>query len=143
MRIAILADIHGNLLALDAVIDDLQHRSVDRVVNLGDCVSGPLWPAETAQRLMDLDWPTVRGNHDRWVTDLAPDAQYSSDAFARRSLSMQQLAWLRGLPPTLELKDSIFACHGRPEDDNAYMLENVVEGQLALASRTEATCLGL
>jgi len=42
---------------------------VDCIVNLGDCVSGPLWPRETIELLMRLDWPTIRGNHDRWVTD--------------------------------------------------------------------------
>jgi predicted phosphodiesterase len=42
MRLAVLADIHGNLPALDAVLDDLERRRVDGVVNLGDCASGPL-----------------------------------------------------------------------------------------------------
>jgi Calcineurin-like phosphoesterase len=78
MRIAIFADIHGNILALEAVLTDLQSRRVDKFVNLGDCVSGPLWPRETAELLMRLSWPTVRGNHDRWVTDWPPDQQYRS-----------------------------------------------------------------
>jgi predicted phosphodiesterase len=46
MHLAILADIHGNVLALEAVLADLEHRKADNVVNLGDCVSGPLWPRE-------------------------------------------------------------------------------------------------
>jgi predicted phosphodiesterase len=137
VRIAILADIHGNLLALEAVLADLQGRIVDHVINLGDCVSGPLWPGKTAARLIGLGWPTVRGNHDRWVTDLEPEAQNSSDAFARRSLNAEQLAWLSALPPTLNFAAEVFACHGRPEDDSAYLLEHVVGGQLALASRTQ------
>ena len=137
MRMAILADIHGNFLALEAVLADLRGRAPDHIINLGDCVSGPLWPRETAEKLISLGWPTVRGNHDRWVTDLEPDNQYSSDAFARRSLSTEQLLWLSSLPQTLGLAAGIFACHGRPKDDNAYMLENVVSGRLALASRAE------
>ena len=68
MRIAVIADIHGNILALEAVLADLARRGgADRVVNLGDCVSGPLWPRETMERLEALGWPTVRGNHDRRV----------------------------------------------------------------------------
>jgi predicted phosphodiesterase len=86
MRIAIVADIHGNVLALEAVLADLENRKVDRFVNLGDSVSGPLWPRETAELLIPLNWPTVRGNHDRWVTDWAPEKQYRSDAFACQSL---------------------------------------------------------
>jgi predicted phosphodiesterase len=72
MRIAILADIHGNVLALEAVLTDLESRKVDKFVNLGDCVSGPLWPRETAELLMRLSWPTVRGNHGRRTNIIGP-----------------------------------------------------------------------
>jgi predicted phosphodiesterase len=138
MRIAILADIHGNILALEAVLTDLPSRKVDKLINLGDCVSGPLWPRETAELLMRLSWPTVRGNHDRWVTDWPPDKHYRSDAFAYQALESSQLAWLRALPATLEVGDEVFACHGRPDDDNAYLLENVEGGRLARARRAPA-----
>ena len=52
MRIAVIADIHGNLPALEAVLADIQRRNVDRTINLGDCVSGPLWPREVCDLLM-------------------------------------------------------------------------------------------
>ncbi|WP_246691224.1 metallophosphoesterase [Mesorhizobium sp. WSM4306] len=59
MRIAVFADIHGNVLALDAVVADLERRGgADLTINLGDCVSGPLWPRETFERLEALDLPT-------------------------------------------------------------------------------------
>ena len=89
MRIAVLADIHGNLLALDAVLDDLKHRGgADITVNLGDCVSGPLWPRETMERLQALDLPTVRGNHDRRVAqDPADETMWPSDRYAQERLS--------------------------------------------------------
>ncbi|RWQ35238.1 MAG: metallophosphoesterase, partial [Mesorhizobium sp.] len=75
MRIAVLADIHGNVLALDAVLDDLQQRGgADLVVNLGDCVSGPLWPRETMERLEALALPTVRAPAGRRLS-------YRSDIF--------------------------------------------------------------
>jgi predicted phosphodiesterase len=69
MRLAILSDIHGNLLALEAVLADLKTRSVDATVNLGDCVTNPLWPRETLELLDTLSLPTVRGNHDRWIAE--------------------------------------------------------------------------
>ena len=47
MRIAVIADIHGNVRALRAVMDDIKQLAPDSVVNLGDCVSGPLEAAET------------------------------------------------------------------------------------------------
>jgi predicted phosphodiesterase len=137
MRIAILADIHGNVLALEAVLADLERRRFDKIVNLGDCVSGPLWPRETAELLIRFDWPTVRGNHDRWVTDWPPEKHYRSDAFAYRALDSSQLEWLRALPPTIEIGEGIFACHGRPDDDNAYLLENIEGGRLVPAREAE------
>ena len=42
-KIAVLSDIHGNIAALKAVVDDIQRKNVDQVINLGDHVSGPLW----------------------------------------------------------------------------------------------------
>ena len=68
MRIAVVADIHGNLGALEAVVADLREVSPDLVLNLGDCLSGPLEPAKTADLLIDLGWTTIRGNHDRELT---------------------------------------------------------------------------
>jgi predicted phosphodiesterase len=54
MKIAILSDIHGNLVALQAVLRDIAQQGVDQTVNLGDILSGPLNPAETADLLMSL-----------------------------------------------------------------------------------------
>lgn len=92
MRIAVLADIHGNVLALDAVLDDLRQRGgADLIVNLGDCVSGPLWPRETMERLEALDLPTVRGNHDRRVArDTADETMWPSDRYAQDRLTAAQ-----------------------------------------------------
>ena len=53
MRIALVSDIHGNLAALEAVAADICRRGADQVVNLGDNLSGPLLPCETAQWLID------------------------------------------------------------------------------------------
>ena len=44
MRLAVIADIHGNVAALQAVLADVKTRGADRIINLGDCVSGPVWP---------------------------------------------------------------------------------------------------
>ena len=65
MTIAILSDIHGNIAALDAVLADIAARGVTRIVNLGDILSGPLFPGETADRLMAMNLPTIAGNHER------------------------------------------------------------------------------
>ena len=69
------------------------------------------------------------------MTDWPPDKHYRSDAFAYQALESSQLAWLRALPATLEVGDEVFACHGRPDDDNAYLLENVEGGREYRAMR--------
>ncbi|CAN7412416.1 metallophosphoesterase [Phenylobacterium sp. LjRoot219] len=65
MRFAAVSDIHGNLPALEAVIADIGAQGVTEVVNLGDSLSGPLWPVETAGRLIALGWPSLAGNPSR------------------------------------------------------------------------------
>ena len=128
MKLAVVSDIHGNLPALEAVLEDIAQARVDLTVNLGDIVSGPLWPAETAARLMPLGWPTIRGNHERQV--LAPDLARmgASDAFAARRLDAATRAWLAALPATLPLDDEVWCCHGTPGSDLDYLLETVVPG---------------
>jgi predicted phosphodiesterase len=136
MRIAVISDIHGNLMALEAVLSDLASRGVDATINLGDCVAGPLWPRETFELLADLGIPTVRGNHDRWIVDRAPAQMPPAGLFAREALSEAQRATLHALPATLQFTPEILAVHGTPTDDSAYLLEEVTEdGRLAPARR--------
>lgn len=132
-RIALLADIHGNLPALEAVMADVKRRNIRRVVNLGDCLSGPLWPRETAERLMTENWPTIAGNHERQLLTLAPHEMGLSDQYTRAQLHDAAWAWLQGLPPTLVLDDGILLCHGTPHSDKVYLLETVTDGIARLA----------
>ena len=137
MRLAVLADIHGNVAALEAVIADMAGRGVDGVVDLGDCVSGPLWPTETLALLRTKDWPTVRGNHDRWVGEGTAEPAYHADAFARAALDAAGRRWLAALPTRLTIRPQITAFHGRPDDDDAYLLEDVVGGRLMPARASD------
>ncbi|GLS40123.1 metallophosphoesterase [Mesorhizobium tianshanense] len=135
MRIAVLADIHGNILALDAVLDDLRQRGgADIVVNLGDCVSGPLWPRETFARLEALNLPTVRGNHDRRVAgDPLDDAMWPSDRYAHDRLTLAQREALFALPLTLEIAPEVTAFHARPDHDEKYLTDTMADGRLVRA----------
>jgi predicted phosphodiesterase len=134
MRLSVVADIHGNLLALEAVLEDIRRRAADCTINLGDCVSGPLWPRETMDLLDTLGLITVRGNHDRWVAETPRERMYASDAFAFDVLTAKQRTQLGALPAQCYLEDTnIAAVHGTPRDDNQYLLEHVIAGQLGLA----------
>jgi len=137
MRIAVLADIHGNALALEAVLEHLAQRKPDVVVDLGDCASGPLWPRETLERLAALDAKTVRGNHDRWLATLSPDEMGPSDRFALEETSAGQRARLGALPFRLEIVPGVLAFHATPESDNEYLLD-VVENRRVVRDRRDA-----
>lgn len=136
MRLAIVSDIHGNLLALEAVLADLKTRAPDAVVNLGDCATSPLWPRETCELLETLRWPTVRGNHDRWLGEPTRVAASRTIAFTHDALTAAQRARLVALPAQLEF-DGVLAVHGRPGDDAAYLLEDAVDERLCLATSEE------
>lgn len=128
MRWAVLSDIHGNLPALEAVIDEIRTEGITEVVQLGDALSGPLWPAETAERLMALGWPGIAGNHERQVLTIAPERQGAGDAFASAQLAEAHRDWLRRLPATRWLSPEVFCCHGTPDSDLVYFMETVVAG---------------
>lgn len=129
-RIAVLSDIHGNLPALEACIDDAKARGCGEFVNLGDILSGPLWPVETAAFLRPLGWPTIAGNHERQLLTQTRDQMGDSDLYTDRVIGEGERAWLRTLPPVLAWRPDIFLCHGTLESDLDYMLHDVGEARV-------------
>jgi predicted phosphodiesterase len=67
MRIVVMSDIHGNCVALDAALADIQKQAVDRVVCLGDAIQGGPQPAGVVARLREQGFPVVMGNADAWL----------------------------------------------------------------------------
>ena len=122
--LAVIADVHGNSWALDAVLADARRHGVRRVLNLGDCAYGPLDPGGTIERLAGLDATTVRGNQDR--IDLAAPVG-ETGRFVAAQLDATHRAWLQALPARVE-RDGLLLCHGTPESDTEYLLEEVREG---------------
>lgn len=123
MRIAVISDIHGNLPALEAVLAAIAAEAPDLTINLGDALSGPLWPVETAERLMPLGLPTLAGNHERQLLTQALEWMGSSDAFAAARLLDVHRQWMQSLPATHWLAEDVFCCHGTPGSDIEYFLE--------------------
>jgi len=127
MRIAVLADIHANVWALEAVLADVRQHGCDAVWNLGDILHGALKPRATYELLRDADVAlTIRGNQDRelddWmICDLGPEA----------------VVWLRGLPATAVFEDEALLCHGSPLDDRCYLLEDVSSGHPVVRKEEE------
>jgi predicted phosphodiesterase len=135
MRFAAIADIHGNYLALEAVIADIRAEGIDEIVNLGDMASGPLDARKTMDALMALDAVHVLGNHDRYLIDRPPEQMSSWDRPAHAQLDAAHLDWLRAVPATLVYRDQAFLCHATPDNDQVYWLETVLpDGTVRMAS---------
>jgi predicted phosphodiesterase len=134
MRIAVLSDIHGNSLALEAVIDDLRGQRVDLVVNLGDIVSGGLDPLGTIALLDKLDPITVRGNHER---QLAAGMPGLSDSWARQCLPVDVIERLNALPTSASPVPGVLAFHATPHDDLTYLLDTVDAKEVRAATAEE------
>ncbi|MRW92566.1 metallophosphoesterase [Duganella sp. FT80W] len=123
MRIAFVSDIHGNLPALEAVAADIKRRGADIVVNLGDSLSGPLLPLETAQFLMASDWLHLAGNHERQILELHAGSGMA-DTFAHSQLTSRELTWIASLLPAKQITSEVLACHGTPTSDVTCLLQN-------------------
>src|SRR5919199_812064 len=126
MRLAVISDIHGNCVALDAVLQHLQSAEIDQVVCLGDAIQGGPQPAETVQRLRALGCPVVMGNADAFLlsgTDAGAaepvtEAQLRVRAWSLAHLSARDVAFIAGFQPTLEVALAgnvpLLCFHGSP-----------------------------
>lgn len=135
--LAVLADIHGNALALEAVLADARQRGVNEFVNLGDTFYGPLDPVGTWRILKETPMPSILGNQDRILLE-GGEQWESNPAFvaALDALGNDGVAWLSNLPATL-LMDGILLCHGTPKDDMTYLLEDISTGLPAMRNQQE------
>jgi len=134
-RIALLADIHANVWALEAVLADVRKQGVDVVWNLGDILHGALKPRATYDLLRSTDIAlTIRGNQDRelYEPNIDPRAEWMI-----RDLGEEPIEWLRGLPATAVFEDEVLLCHGSPTDDMCYLLEDVKSGHPQVRDKEE------
>jgi putative phosphoesterase len=125
MRVALISDLHANVVALDAVLGDIERIGVDQIVCLGDVATlGPL-PGATIEKLRDLACPCILGNHDEFLLDPALIHTYTEapiivDAvdWCRDQLSPEDLDFLRSFEPTLEIPlegdATLLLFHGSP-----------------------------
>lgn len=124
-RVALISDIHGNLLALEMVLEDVEREGVDGVVCLGDVAATGPWPSETVDRLRSLDCPVVMGNADDELLrpGVLPEDEGSRriaeiDRWCAGRLSADQLDWVCGFHQTLEVTlrggRTLLCFHGSP-----------------------------
>jgi putative phosphoesterase len=125
MRIAIMSDIHGNCVALDAILADAREQRVDQMVCLGDAIQGGPQPAETVARLRAQACPVVMGNADAWLltgvnTGAGPvtEQQAAVRLWSLSQLSAQDRAYIESFQPTITLDvdtgQRLLCFHGSP-----------------------------
>ena len=131
MRVAVLYDIHGNLPALEAVLQDVGQAEVDRIVVGGDIVPGPM-PREVLERLLGLAMPVqfIHGNCEREMlgevrgdaASTIPERYRAPLRWVAEELGPANLQLMAGWPDTLSVEieglGKVLFCHATPRDDN-------------------------
>jgi putative phosphoesterase len=125
MRIALISDLHGNELAVAAVLADAKQQGVDQVICLGDVATLGPRPSEVLARLKDGNIPTIMGNHDEFLIDLDLIRKYTevpiivnSIDWCRAQLNQAELDYVstfqRTMKIPLEGDSTLFLYHGSP-----------------------------
>lgn len=146
MRLAIFSDVHSNLLALDAILADIESAGVDARYVLGDLVGYAPWPNEVLERLLAEQIPIVMGNYDDGTgfdrdecgcayTDPTEKALGDqSFAWTKVHTSDANKAWLRALAPEIRLEADghrFLLVHGSPRRINEYLFEDKPDATFA------------
>lgn len=139
MKFAVLSDIHSNVFALEAVIADAKKHAVELMINLGDILYGPIAPRATYDLLIQHDIVTICGNQDRQIFEATTDEITSNPTmqFIIDDLGVEPIDWMKLLPFDIQLNDDVYLCHGTPDNDLVYLLENVELGFARLRSDDE------
>jgi putative phosphoesterase len=141
MRIALISDIHGNLLALERTLADARSTGVDRVACLGDVATLGPRPSEVLRTLRDLGCPCILGNHDEFLLDAALVERYTKapvivDAIAwcRARLSDEDVAFVRSFRRSLDIplagSRRLHLFHGSPRSNVEDVLSTTTEDDL-------------
>lgn len=157
MKTAIISDVHGNLVALEAALQDIEREQVDQIVCLGDVATTGPQPHETMERLRLVDCLVVMGNSDEWALNPGPLALHgdASEEDRRRATELElwsakqlrraDLDYLRTFKPIIELslgndKEKLLCFHGSPKSNKDFIhattpdeeLERMTSGTIAL-----------
>jgi predicted phosphodiesterase len=140
MRLALIADIHGNLPALEAVLAEIAVLRPDRLVVAGDVVDGGPDSAGCWRRVKALGCPVIRGNHERYVFDYGTERadpawrspQFAPLRFARAELTGEEMAELAALPTSWRdpAHPELLVVHASLRGDNDSIFPYTPEAQI-------------
>ena len=127
---AVISDIHGNLEALEAVLEDVPD-GVEEIYCLGDVIGYGASPNECCESVRSYEMPVISGNHDLAVTDLSTDLAWFNPVAAaaiewtREQLTPDNAEFLRTRPRMLQSEETLFV-HGSVRDPDEYILNGAV-----------------
>lgn len=133
MKLGLIGDIHGNNLALEAVLDSAEKQDVELLLITGDIVGYYFWPKEVMTLLSSWDTIAVRGNHEEMLDKTRKNSSIMNIIehkygcglrITLNTLPVEQLDWLTTLPHPREIYidgSRILLCHGSPWDLNQYI----------------------
>jgi putative phosphoesterase len=140
VRLGLISDLHGNRLAFEAVLEDLEKAGIDRLVCLGDVAAGPE-PRATIERLRDLGCPVVVGNWDCWLVEGMPHLPGEEGPKLRdqgdwsaAQLGETEQAFLAELPPYVEVNldgAEVLCVHGSPRSNTDDIQATTPDDELA------------
>jgi predicted phosphodiesterase len=133
MRIAIVSDVHGNLVALEAVLAYLEGQRPDLVVHGGDLVLFGPQPEACLDRIRDLGWPGVLGNTDEVLWQPPPNLPFpnhQSVEWTRERLGPDRVDWLRAQPMEWRRNDDLALVHAAPGDLWRAVKPDAAEGEV-------------
>ena len=164
MKIAVISDIHGNLFALEKVLEDIEHEKCDNIICLGDLAMAGPEPNKTVELVKQMNWDIIQGNTDKMIAEFSEDMFNSlkssipimANALKNDSevISDENKEFLRQLPEQLEItinKTPILLVHGSPRRNNEdispdlpiekveEMIENT-DARLILCGHTHIPC---
>jgi diadenosine tetraphosphatase ApaH/serine/threonine PP2A family protein phosphatase len=145
MRVAAIYDIHANLPALQAVLEEIRHAGVDQILVGGDVLPGPM-PRETIACVRNLDIPAqfIQGNGDREVlaqratgTSAVPEQYREAMRWVAQQLTTEDEQWISSWPKTLSMKipglGEVLFCHATPRNDTEIFTRLTPGDRLAAA----------
>ncbi|MTI33414.1 metallophosphoesterase family protein [Xanthovirga aplysinae] len=138
-KIAVISDIHGNIWALERVLEDIQKKGINTIINLGDHLNGPLKPKETFQLIKETPMVSIAGNGDRYIVENALRDKKDSPTmkYIYSQIDMEAVNWLKSLPKTLLFNEFIFLTHGKLDIDDKYLIENITPEGIVVRENNE------
>jgi predicted phosphodiesterase len=143
MLLGLISDIHGNLLALEAVLAELEREPLDRLICLGDVVAGPR-ANESLARIRELGCPVIMGNWDAWSVDGMPEPSspveeklYTIGAYWAERLGDDDREFIRTFVPTVELElelepgNTLLSFHGSPTSYDHWIVATTPDEEVA------------